>query len=213
MEDGVRNRHKFYLLSSFLMLSALLLSAQSSVQTGASAGVSDRDAQPVLSASLSGAPALTETSSDSGLPDAPSTKQPDTTTSDNQSLVEPTYSKKHSQGAPPAALGGPFGMEGRTADKKFWGANTAMFGATVANIELTQRCQKNETCSYVPSSINSRFAMYGIALPAEVGVMYLTYHAKERHRSWWYMPPVLLAAANAYVAIHAYHRGQEAFAH
>jgi hypothetical protein len=104
-------------------------------------------------------------------------------------------------------------MEERTADKKFWGANTAMFGATVANIELTQRCQKDKTCSYVPSSLNSRFAMYGIALPAEVGVMYLTYHAKERRRSWWYMPPALVAAANAYVAIHAYHRGEQAVAH
>lgn len=210
----MRNRHKFYLLSSLLILSALSLSAQSSAQTAASAGAADRHAQPVLSASLSGGPTLTPAPSDSSLPDAPSAKQPDTAaTTDGQSLVAPSYSKKHSQGAPPAALGGPFGMEGRTADKKFWGVNTAMFGATVANIELTQRCQKNETCSYVPSSIRSRFAMYGIALPAEVGVMYLTYHEKERHRSWWYMPPVLLAAANAYVAIHAYHRGQEAFAH
>jgi hypothetical protein len=210
----VRNRHTFYSLSSFLMFSALSLSAQSSAQIAASAGASDRDAQPVLSASLSDAPTLSATPSDSSLPDAPSTKQPDNAaTSDNQPLVEPTYSKKHSQGAPPAALGGPFGMEGRTADKKFWGVNTAMFGATVANIELTQRCQKDKTCSYVPSSINSRFAMYGIALPAEVGVMYLTYHAKERRRSWWYMPPVILAAANAYVAVHAYHRGQQAVAH
>ena len=209
----MRNRKKFFFLSSFVMCSALWLSAQSSAQTAASTGASDREAQPVLSAGLSGGPTLTETSSASSLPDAPSTKQPDTATADNQSLVEPSYSKKHSQGAPPAAMGGPFGMEGRTADKKFWGANSAMFGATVANIELTQRCQKDKTCSYVPSSLRSRFAMYGIAFPAEVGVMYLTYHAKERRRSWWYMPPILLAGANAYVAIHAYHRGQQAVAH
>ena len=205
----MRNRHKFYLLSSFLMFSALSLWAQSATQSAASAGTSDRGAQLVLSAGLGGGPTMTAMSSDSGLPDAPSTKQPDAATSDNQSLVAPSYSRKHTQGAPPAALGGPMGMEGRTADKKFWGANGAMFGATVANIELTQRCQKDGTCSYVPSSIKGRVAMYGIAMPAEVGLMYFTYHAKERHRSWWYMPSALVTATNAYVAIHAYHRGEQ----
>jgi hypothetical protein len=39
----------------------------------------------------------------------------------------------------------------------------------------------------------------------------LTYHMKRRHNSLWYMPSALVTAANAYVAIHAYHRGQEPF--
>ena len=100
-------------------------------------------------------------------------------------------------------------MEGRVADKKFWGVTGAMFGASVADVELTQRCQKIGTCSYVPKSINSRMAMYGIGLPADAAVMYLTYHLKKNHRSMWYVPSALVTAANVYVGVHAYHRTQQ----
>jgi hypothetical protein len=205
----VRNRHKFYLSLGLLLVSALSSLAQSSQSAGVSAGSTTQNDQTVLAANLGAAPASSDTSSNSALPDAPSAKQPDAAGQEN-SLVTPAYSRKQ-QGAPPAAFGGPLGMEGRTADKKFWGANGAMFGSTIANIELTQRCQKNLTCSYVPKSLNTRFAMYGIAMPVEVGVMYMSYHAKERHRSWWYMPSATFAAANTIVAIHAFHRAREPF--
>ena len=84
-----------------------------------------------------------------------------------------------------------------------------MFGSSIADVELTQRCQEIGKCSYVPKAINSRTAMYGIGMPADFAIMYLSYHMKKEHRSLWYLPPVLVSAANLYVSVHAYHRARE----
>jgi len=81
-----------------------------------------------------------------------------------------------------------------------------MFGASVFDAELTQRCQQEKTCSYVPPSLRSRAAMYGIGLPADFAVAYLTYHMKAKHNHLWYVPSALVTGANVYVGIHAYRR-------
>lgn len=106
-------------------------------------------------------------------------------------------------------MGGPLEIESRTADKKFWGLTGAMFGASIADAELTQRCLAIGTCSYVPSSLRSRKAMYGIGIPADIGIMYLTYNMKRKHKQLWYLPSALVTGANLYVAMHAYHRATQ----
>ncbi len=204
----MRNRHKVGLLFGWLLVSALSFAQSGDSATSAIVAPEVRETT-VLTASLYPAMPLAASLSDSELPDAPSAQQGATLQSD--ATASPVERSKNSWrgGAPPAAVGGPFGMESQIADKKYIAVTAAMFGATVANIELTQRCQEVKECSYVPSSLRSRFAMYGIAMPAEVGVAYLTYHMKKRHNSLWFMPSALMTAANLYIGIHAYHRSQE----
>jgi hypothetical protein len=189
------------------MLSGSLAFAQSNRQGAASGSVVPDTHQELVLASLSGVPVLS-LSGDASLPDAPSASKADAAAPAPAASPEPIR-KSSSQGAPPAAVGGPFGMEGRVADKKFWGMTTAMFGASVADVELTQRCQEIGTCSYVPKAINTRTAMYGIGIPADVAIMYLSYRMKREHRSMWYLPEALVTAANLYVGMHAYHRLQQ----
>ena len=63
-----------------------------------------------------------------------------------------------------------------------------------------------DTCR---QSLRSRKAMYGIGIPADIGIMYLTYHMKKKHSSLWYLPSALVTGANLYVAMHAYHRANQ----
>ncbi len=100
-------------------------------------------------------------------------------------------------------------MEGSIADKKYIAFTSAMFASSIADIELTQRCQEIGQCSYAPSSLRSRTAMYGIGMPADLAIAYFSYHLKKHHNSLWYLPSAAVTLANAYVGMHAYHRSQE----
>ncbi len=206
----MRSRNKFLFSLAFLAVAVLSTAAQSTPGNTLSwsGSVTPGQSQPILIASLIPVPPTAVMTDDSKLPDAPSAAQQNAADPANQSQAAPAPQGKkyHQQGAPPAAIGGALEMESRTADKKFWGVTTAMFGASVADAELTQRCQAIGTCSYVPSSLRSRKAMYGIGIPADLGIMYLTYHMKKKHSSLWYLPSALVTGANLYVAMHAYHR-------
>ena len=207
----MRSRYKFFGSLVFVVVSVLSSGAQSSSENAlpVSASNAPGQSQLILTASLNPISSIAATADDSQLPNAPSTAQQNAS-AQGQSQEAPARSKKfQQQGAPPAALGGALEIDNRTADKKFWGFTTAMFGASIADAELTQRCQAIGTCSYVPTSLRSRKAMYGIGIPADIGIMYLTYHMKKKHSSLWYLPSALVTGANLYVAMHAYHRANQ----
>jgi hypothetical protein len=78
-----------------------------------------------------------------------------------------------------------------------------MFAASIANVEKTNACLQQHTCSFVSSPFRSRAALYGAGIPAEVGVAYVGYRLKEHRRRWWFVPAAAVTAANAYVAYHS----------
>jgi hypothetical protein len=161
-----------------------------------------------LEARLGTVPALS-LADDSTLPDAPKAADDDDASPTPAPEPQPAPAKKSQQGAPGAASAGSWGIDSRVATGKYWGITTAMFGASIADAELTVRCQEQKTCSYVPPSLRSRAALYGIGLPADAGISYLTYKLKKRENRFWYLPSAFVTGANTYVAIHAYRRSQQ----
>jgi len=77
--------------------------------------------------------------------------------------------------------------------------------ASAGPAELTIRClQQHPSCNDVPSSLRSRVALYGIGIPADLGIAYLTYHMKKKHSRIWYVPATLVTGANAFLSVRAY---------
>ena len=138
-------------------------------------------------------PSVTEAASD--YPDAPSTVK----TSGEQGSG---YEEARSQKPEPAMGGGVM----PTADKEYVGVMSAMFAASIVNIEQTHRCLQQHTCSFVPVPVRSRAALYGAGIPAEVGIAYVSYKLKEHGHRWWFVPAALVTAANTYVAFHSSQR-------
>ena len=211
-EERVSNRYKRSCICiAFVLVSVLSLLAQSDrmeVKRGddLQLKLSDRS-RPLLTAALVEAPAVGNVSNDSELPDAPSSTKPDASTADP--AASPVV-KRQSHGAPPAALGGPLGVDRTVADRNYLVLTGGMFGASIANAELTIRClQQHPSCNDVPRSLQSRAAIYGIGIPADLGVAYLTYCLKRKHNHIWYVPAAAVTGANIFFAYHAYHWGQE----
>lgn len=207
----MRNRYrKFNICISFVLASALSLLAQSDrihVQPPDNLQLQGDVAQPVLSARLDETPAIGSASSGSELPDAPSASKPE------PSAPEPAAApavKRESHGAPPAAVGGPLSVDRSVADRNYLLLTGGMFGASVANAELTLRClQQHPSCNDVPSSLRSRVALYGIGIPADLAIAYLTYHMKKKHSRIWYVPAALVTGANVFLSARAYHWSQQ----
>jgi hypothetical protein len=196
-EERVRNRYRrFNLCIAFVLASALSLLAQSDQQLQAD------PAQPLLAARVDPSPASGSASGTPSLPDAPSATKPET------SAPDPTPTpmvKRESHGAPPAALGGPLSVDRSVADRNYLLVTGGMFGASIADAELTIRClQQHPSCNDVPSSLRSRLALYGIGIPAEIGITYLSYHMKKKHSRIWYVPSALVTGANAFLSVRAY---------
>src|SRR5271154_5901836 len=142
--------------------------------------------QALLAATLVEEPSVGRSGSESDLPDAPSSTKPDASAADP--AASPAV-KRDSHGAPPAAMGGPLTPDRTVADRNYLLLTGGMFGASVANAELTIRClQVHASCNDVPSSLNSRVALYGIGIPADFGVAYLSYYMKKKHSHIWYVP-------------------------
>ena len=143
--------------------------------------------------------------SDAGLPDAPSASQ-----SQDSSQGSPAPAQAHQRhayaGASPATRGGSFGVDGRVADWKYMGLTGGMFAATVANTELTQRCLNQGTCTFFPSALSGRGAMYGVGIPADAVVAYFSYRLKRNYNPLWIVPEALFTGANLYVAAHSWSR-------
>jgi hypothetical protein len=85
-----------------------------------------------------------------------------------------------------------------------------MFGASVFNAEMTLHCLKEHPdCNDVPPSFRSRTALYGIGIPADLGVAYLTYFMKKKHSSMWYVPAAVVTGANLFLGMRAYRWSQD----
>jgi hypothetical protein len=145
--------------------------------------------------------------SDAGLPDAPSTSASQNQNQNPDNAAPAPVSNRHYyQGASPAAKGGNFRADRRVADWKYLGLTGGMFGASLANVDLTHRCEAEGTCSFLPHPLSRRAFMYGIGIPADFGIAYVSYRLKKNHNSFWIVPEVLVTGANLYVAAHSWSR-------
>jgi len=201
-EERVRNRYRRFNISiAFVLASALSLPAQSDRQ------LPGDPAPPLLTARVDASPAVGSASVASGLPDAPSASKPET--SDPDPPAAPVV-KKESQGAPPAAMGGPLWVDRTVADRNYLLLTGGMFGASILNVELTLRClNKHPSCNDVPTNFRSRVDLYGVGIPAELGVAYLTYCLKRKHNHMWYVPAAVVTGANVFLAVRAYRWTQD----
>jgi hypothetical protein len=90
--------------------------------------------------------------------------------------------------------------------RKYWALTSAMYSASIADAELTHHCLQQKTCAFLPNALYNRAALYGIGIPADIGIMYLTYCMKGKHSPIWYVPSAFVTAANIYVGAHSYRR-------
>ncbi|SPE25612.1 membrane hypothetical protein [Acidobacteriia bacterium SbA2] len=81
-------------------------------------------------------------------------------------------------------------------------ANGAMLGSTIANAEMIARCRPS-SCQAVPDAIRSRGALYGIGIPATLGVSYISYRLKRSGTKLWILPVALVTVGNIVYAVHA----------
>jgi hypothetical protein len=211
----VRNRYQgSYICIAFVLASAISLLAQSDRmdiqrRDDLQPKVSD-DGELQLAAMLAQPPPVAGVSSDSDLPDAPSATKPDASTADPSAPAASPAIKRESHGAPVAAQGGPLWVDRTVADRTYLALTGGMVGASVANAELTIYCLgRHASCNDVPPSLQSRAAIYGLGIPADMGVAYLTYCLKRKHNHIWYVPAAAVTGANLFFAYRAYHWGQE----
>jgi hypothetical protein len=210
-EERVRTDYRRFLICiAFSLAPALPLLAQSD---GKDIARQDNvqmqgDAQPLLAAELARSPLIGSASDESDLPDAPSAAKPDTSAGEPAS--SPAIKKEESQGAMPAAMGGPLGVDRSVADRNYLAVTGVMFTTSIINAELTVRClDKHPACNDVPSSLHSRAALYGIGIPADLGMAYLTYFMKKKHSHIWYVPAALVAGANMFLGVRAFRWTQD----
>jgi ABC-type cobalt transport system substrate-binding protein len=78
-----------------------------------------------------------------------------------------------------------------------------LFSSSIANVELTTRCLENGACTKVPSALRSRGALYGVSLPADVGITVLGYYLRRSGHRWWFVPAAMFTVGNAIYAVHA----------
>ena len=122
----------------------------------------------------------------SSLPDAPST------IAQQQAAPEPSQPSRPSPVAPAKP----------PLDTVFWVANGFLLGSTIANAEFIAECRPS-ACQLVPDAIRSRPALYGIGIPASLGISYISYRLRRSGTRWWVAPVALFTAGNIVYAWHA----------
>ena len=136
----------------------------------------------------------------SGYPDAPSALKPPGAPGAPEMGAEQAGFRAPA----PAATGG----LSRAIDGKYMVAMSAMFASSIVNVEETNSCLEQHTCSFVPVAFRSRWALYGAGIPAELGFAYLSYKLKEHRHRWWFVPAMVVTGGNSYVAYHSATREQ-----
>jgi len=139
---------------------------------------------------------------ESSLPDAPSACTEDASAAPPESA--PPVSPGSSRGPAPAGRGG--WSEFHAADARLWGMTGLLGASSIANVELSLRCTWQHSCAYVPVPLRRRAALYGIGLPTDAGLSYVTLRMKASRWRFWWLPDALATAANGYVGVHAAHR-------
>ena len=206
----MRNRYRKTVIITFVLASAFSLQAQSE---GNDARRMDNfqpqshSAYVLLAAKLDGS--SVNNGSNGALPDAPSATSSDATNA-GAPMASPVVKNESRYGAPPAAVGGPLWADRSVMDRHYFLFTGAMFGASVLNAELTMRClTKHPSCNDVPPALQSRTALYGIGIPADLAVSYLTYYMKRKHNHIWYAPSAAVTGANVFLGIRAYRWTQQ----
>jgi len=143
------------------------------------------------------------------LPDAPNANGTDS--SDAAPSQDPVVKahKQSWQGAPPAARGGPFGVDRQVIDRNYMLWTGGMFAASIANVQATHDCLVDRTCAWVPSAFTRRRYMLAAGLSADAGIAYLSYYMKKKHNSLWFVPEAIVTGVNAFVGIHDARRAME----
>lgn len=182
-------KHQLWLIVCLSMI-ALPMMAQNS-QSYAGAGF---NAQPWLTAVSANATSFNP-AVESALPDAPSSAHESTLSGFNMAVAA---------GQAPVPVGRQgISLNRKTLDKQFFLVTGALFGSTVANIELTMRCRQAAACSLVPDSIAQRHKLYPLTFGADGGVTLLGYYLKSHHHRYWFVPAAAFITGNAIYAIHA----------
>jgi hypothetical protein len=195
-----------YVCMAFVLASALSLLAQSdrtdfNRQNGFQ--VKGDTAQGLLAANLGEFPAIGSASNESELPDAPSSTKSDGSITDSSG--SPAVKRESSHGAPPAATGGPFWVDRSVVDRNYVLVTGGMIGSSILNTEFTMSCfAKHPSCNDIPSFFHRRLVLYGIGLPADLGVAYLTYYMKKKHNHLWFVPAAVVTGANVVLGVRAY---------
>jgi hypothetical protein len=121
------------------------------------------------------------------LPDAP-------TVQDTQPSA-PKFVMK-AQRVPPQATVGVF-------DRHFTIATLALIGSSVFNAEMILRCEP-KACLAVPAVLRSRGVIYSIAIPADLGVAYISSRLRgTRYDRMWYVPILVGTVGNVVYGAHA----------
>jgi hypothetical protein len=190
---------KFSVAVVFVLASALSLFAQADSSISGS-----QNSESVLAAKLAGPGSAVGDNGVSNVPDAPSAaKDKDEAAAGAEGSASPV--RKNSQGAPPAAIGPDWSEVRRTADRQYWEVTGSLFAASITDAESTIHClHVHASCNDAPPSFRSRAALYGIGIPADLGVAYLTYYMKKKHSRIWYVPAAIATGANMFAAVHAY---------
>ncbi|HEV8046180.1 MAG TPA: hypothetical protein VGP35_00515 [Terriglobales bacterium] len=200
----MRNRYRKIICIAFVLASALLLQAQSEsndAQRMEAFQAQDHSSNVLLAAKLD--ESLATGASNEALPDAPDATTPDVPSA--SPTPSPAVKNQSHYGAPPAAVGGPLGVDRTVADRNYLLFTGAMFGSSVMNAELTLHClTKQVSCNDVPHALQSRAALYGIGIPADLAISYLTYYMKKKHSHIWYAPSAFVTGANVFLGIRAY---------
>ena len=71
------------------------------------------------------------------------------------------------------------------------------YAATVADIEMTQRCIGAGTCHEGnPLVSNNRAVAYPVQLGVTSGFTAMSYYLKKRKVNWWWLPQATITAAH-----------------
>lgn len=120
---------------------------------------------------------------------------PDAPTVQNAQPPAPSVIMKEQTARPEVSLG--------IFDKPFAAASAGLVGSTIANAEAIGRCEP-KACQDVPGALRSRAALYGVGIPLDFGVGYITYRLRQsRYHRWWYVPMGIVTFGNVIYAAHA----------
>jgi hypothetical protein len=100
-------------------------------------------------------------------------------------------------------------IDPRIADSAYWSATAALGGSTIANVELTVRCEAAGTCLTWLNGVkqSDRGRLYAYTLPSNVALDYLAYKMKGKTR-FWILPQMAFTVANVFSAGRSYGRLQ-----
>jgi len=173
----------------------------------------------VAAAQISAAPASSPTSEYSGKRDAPSVPNFDKLSDESAPALTAEVSlpdapsaiagRQAAQEPPPAPSPTPQPQEQapRSAVTASIGlpfvvANGALLGSSIADAAMIGNCRPS-ACQAVPAAIRSRGDLYAIAIPASLGVTYISYRLKRSGTRFWIVPVALFTAGNIVYAVHA----------